>query len=400
MAFAAAKVWRVVAARAPAIMPGMSPAGLELVPPRDELGLPGWPWVFQLLLPVTFALHVVFMNYALGASLVAPLFWCAGLRRRREDYVTLARTMVRVWPVAISLTITTGVAPLLFVQALYGHVFYTANILAGWAWLAILLYLLVGFYLVYALDRAMERRQIWRGALMMVLIAAAFLMIAHEFTNNSVLKLMPEAWRDIHEGRAGRHAPHAMWIPRNLHTVIGSLAVTGLWVAGLGRWSRALSGTARRLAVSAGLRLALGATALQVLTGLWFFAVLDADVQRAMLDFGTVRAWLWALAVLGGLGLLAALWRATERPDAPSSIWLPGALLGFVLVGMAAGRETVRMAMLARIPGALYTSADTRMQGGALAMFVFTLVLGLIAVTVLVRWGRRPASGSTPDVSP
>ena len=50
----------------------------------------------------------------------------------------------------ISLAITTGIAPLLFVQLLYQQYFYTATILIGWAWLLFVVLLMLGYYAAYA----------------------------------------------------------------------------------------------------------------------------------------------------------------------------------------------------------------------------------------------------------
>ena len=39
---------------------------------------------------------------------------------------------------AISFAITFGIAPLLFIQVLFGRFFYTATVLVAWAWLGML----------------------------------------------------------------------------------------------------------------------------------------------------------------------------------------------------------------------------------------------------------------------
>lgn len=61
----------------------------------------------------------------------------------------LARALATRLPVAVALTITLGVAPLLFVQVLYGQFFYTSSILLGYVWLTLLLILLLGYYGYY-----------------------------------------------------------------------------------------------------------------------------------------------------------------------------------------------------------------------------------------------------------
>ncbi len=363
----------------------LAAADPSLIPPRDEFGLPAWLWLFHILLPFTFALHAVFMNFAMGGAVVIPFLWIMGRRRARPELVDVARTALRMMPVAISFTITTGVAVLLFVQVVYGQFFYTANILMGWHWLAILAYLMLGFYLVYAADAQLHRNRFGGGMTMLIVAALAFLSIAHVFNNNAILAIRPALWRAIHDSD-GVHARDPMWTPRYLHSIIGSIAVTGLWLAAMGRLARSLPEQSRRTAVTTGLAIALVATVLQIMSGLWFFIALEASTQKALLTFSDPRALLWGLAAIGGIVSTTLLWQGLQRPDNARAVWLPIVLIGFVLVGMSAGREAVRIEVLSRVPNALYTPTDVRLQSGPLAFFLVTLVLGLGTVALMLRW--------------
>ncbi len=362
-------------------------AANALIPPRDEFGLPGPLWLFHILLPFTFVLHVIFMNFALGGALVLPSIWAVGRRRDRRDLVDVAMTGMGFLPIAVSFTITTGVAVLLFVQVVYGHFFYTANILLGWQWLSLLAYLCVAFYLIYASQKLMRAGRAAPALVALVVVAASLLMVAHIFSNNAVLSIRPNLWRAMHDG-GSKHARDPMWTPRYLHSIVGSVSVTGLWLAVLGRCSHTLHEAARRAAVVTGLWIALIATVFQVAVGLWFFVSLDSSLQRSLLtfSFSDPRSMLWALAAVGGIVVIAVLWQSVQTPDRPRSVWLPVGLLGFVLVGMSAGREAVRIHALAQIPNALYQPSDVRLQSTPLAMFLIALVLGLGVVAMLLRW--------------
>ena len=83
----------------------------DLVPGLDPAGLPGPPWLFHVLLVLTFFLHMIFMNLTLGGTLLA---WFSHLRARgRADDPNgvLAGRLMGVNTFAISLAITSGVAP-------------------------------------------------------------------------------------------------------------------------------------------------------------------------------------------------------------------------------------------------------------------------------------------------
>jgi hypothetical protein len=335
----------------------------------------------------------------LAGSLVVPVLWGLGRKRGKEEHVELARVMVKVWLVAISFAITTGVAPLLFVQVLYGHFFYTANILLGWRWLGLLAVLTFGFYGVYVLNNVMQRDRGGIGLALMLLLALAFLWIAHELTNNSVLMLLPELWRDMYGGTIGKHARHPMWPPRFMHWLVGSIAITGLWMAGIGRVARSLPEAARRCAVGLGLKIAAIATGLQVITGFWFLLMLDKSSLEAMVDFPKVRPLLWLSAAVIGAMLGHFMWMRSKQPDKARSVWIPVGLIGLVLIGMSAGREIIRLEMLSRTGGPLYGPDDVRLQFGPLLMFAISLVVGLGIVAMMLRWvwtARGPAQKETP----
>jgi hypothetical protein len=342
------------------------------------------------LIPLLFALHVVFMNYALLAPPLVAALWTVGRTSRshggRPHLVELATACAGAWPVAISFTITTGVAVLLFVQVMYGHFFYAANILLGWRWLLVVVYLPLGFYGVYVLRRCVRGERWTRGMLVLAGIAVLFMLIALEFTNNSVLMLVPSAWADVRSGTAPPRSSHAMWLPRLLHTLVGALAVSGIWLAAIGRFARTRSPEARRAGVRIGLRIALVASVIQALVGVWFFLGLDASSQRALYDPRSLHAWLWMLAIGAAIGVIALLWRAVTAEAEHRCFWPIALTLGGVLVGMAAGREAIRLEMLGRVPGGLYSAADVRLQIGPLLVFLVAFAGGLAILFVMLRW--------------
>jgi len=391
-----------------------------MIPPRDEFGVPGPVGVFQFLLPATFFLHVLFMNVALGTAVLAPFMAFAA--RSRPHVAEALRRLLTFWPIAISMTITTGVAPLLFVQVLYGHLFYTSNILLGWTWLSILLLLLTGFYAVYLVKpQTAQLPQTTKGPqpanvreglssaappfggsssaivssriALLIYIAVAFVGIAAIFTANSTLMTQPDAWPAVHAGSRSAWGVHAMLWPRLAHNVIGSLAVTGLFIAGAARAARSMSAETRERVITLGLLLALVFTGLQILTGVWFVATIFHDAVSAFHQPtpGTV---LWGLAVLSGLALIVVLFRSLEHPERPRAVWLPVALAGFTLLGMSAGRERVRAGLLHNHTDVVFTAAQVHPQTVNLWLFFGCLVIGLGLIAMMLRWLFKPESRS------
>ncbi|MCZ6816574.1 MAG: hypothetical protein O7F76_07705 [Planctomycetota bacterium] len=390
------------------------PAGLEhpaaatlptssdpsLVPPIDQFGLPAPLWVFQLLLPLTFFLHVVFMNLALGTAVLLGPFWWAS--KSRPHFVDITSRLLRVWPVALSMTITTGVAPLLFVQVLYGHMFYTGNILLGFVWFAIIILLLADFYAIYlVLGRAFEKpaedsdaQPVLRGPsvfnlILIALIAVSMLAIAAIFTANSTLMLVPDSWRDVRDGVASPFWVHAMFVPRLMHNVIGSLAVTSLIVAVLARTARTIDDGIRLAAASTGLFLTAIFTGAQILSGFVFLLTIWNDAAGAFLD-PTTGTLLWAVAVASGMAAFFVLvFHSINHPEKSSAVWIPVALITVTLAGMSAGRERLRVGMLSKIDGALYTADQVRTQPVTAWLFVGVLMLGLGLIALMLHWTYR-----------
>ena len=165
--------------------------------------LPVATWVYLTFYITTLFVHFVFMAYVLGGSiylLVSKLGPGSKLNIstiKADPVIGLLRDWM---PFAISAAITAGVAPLLFIQILYKHSFYTANLLLLHRWMAIVPVLIAAFYLAYVVksgrfDR-MARR--WRIALL-TLVAACFLFVAWSWTENHLLSLDRDKWLSFYE---------------------------------------------------------------------------------------------------------------------------------------------------------------------------------------------------------
>jgi len=343
------------------------------IPPFSEIGLPAPAPLLEALYLATYVLHFAFMGMALGGGLILAanqllfLFGShdeAARARLRDADAKIARAL----PMAVSGTITTGIAPLLFVQVLYGPVWYSANALQPWAWLAIIPTLLVAFYGVYAL-KALEGSPRLR-ALLGGAVGLAFLAIAAVFVSNALVVERPGRWEEL---RRGLHRPFFIddptYLPRLLHDVAGAFAVAGLWVARLGLPRRGLLTTA--LASAAQLPL-LG----------WRLAV-EAEGARAALAgaIGLTHAATAVAVLAGAAAAFAALQGARER--LARAIPITTALAALSLAAWAVARLSIRDAALAsRFVAA---EAPLRPQWGPLVAFGAVAVVGALLLTLLAR---------------
>jgi hypothetical protein len=99
----------------------MDPA--RLIPASDPLPVP-WGW-FQILLLLTFVLHLLFMNTMLGTGIIALVSHL----KNPKSALPVTADISKKLPYTIAFTVNMGVPPLLFLQVLYGHLFYVSSVL-------------------------------------------------------------------------------------------------------------------------------------------------------------------------------------------------------------------------------------------------------------------------------
>jgi hypothetical protein len=356
----------------------------DLVPGLDAAGLPGPPWLFHLLLVLTFFLHMIFMNLTLGGTLLA---WFSHLRARgRADDPNgvLAARLMGVNTFAISLAITSGVAPLLFIQLLYQQFFYSGTILLGWIWFAVLVLLIGGYYAAYLYKfRGMPRRGRGGGAWLAV-SAVAFLCIAKIHVAAHLIHVQPDGWAAYADSPWRVLADPTYW-PRLLHFVLAGIAFAALVIAW---WAARLAAQGTDVQVNTTIartcwRWALWTTVLQVIDGFVLLAVLPQEVIVGLMRAGPTTLIPLTLSVVLGVGLLVMLARSID-PVARRGL-LTGTLAAMLLTVavMSITRHQVRALYLEPAIGAQQPIVAP--QWGNFALFVVCLVGALATVAYMAR---------------
>jgi cytochrome c len=310
--------------------------------PHDlPLPLPAPRLLLEVLLVVFFILHILFVNLMVGGSLLSLLFEFLGLRRPAYD--GLSRAIGQTITVNKSLAVVLGVGPLLVMNLLHTVHFYSANALTGTAWLMVIPLVTLAFLLTYAhkytWDRLARRKVL--HLVLGALPALLFLAIPFIFLVNANLMLFPERWGDVRGFFSALLLPNVL--PRYVHFLLASLAVTSLFLSGwFGRSSfpleRILPGFSgpqlRRLFY----RITLYVSLIQFLAGpLVYFTLPQPEVTVTM-----------TLVILAGVacasGAILLLRWAVAAPDAVTDryFWpIVGCLSATVLL-MATGRHLYR----------------------------------------------------------
>jgi hypothetical protein len=307
-----------------------------------------WPFDHGVILTLylgTLALHAVFVGYVVIGSAYALV--------RPHDPV--AATVRDRLPFMLGCGITAGVGPLLFIQLLHQRRFYTANLLLGPRWFAVVPALVVGFYALY-LAKASER--LGRAALAVALLC--FVFVAWSWSELHELMQADAGWAAFYA--AGDRVFTAATVAPRFVIAVGAMAALFAVVAA---WAADASGRSRVAWVAAAGRV------VSVLGAVWLWRAGFSVSGPAVAWFGI----LVAASVVDTVAWLVATRRATDRVLAVATAGGAAALIAAAVV-----REAPRLGLIESHPQAEFS-------GGAVTFFV-ALVLAIAAIAWVARQVR------------
>jgi len=339
---------------------------------RDPMGLPFYPLVFQGLMVLTFALHILMINMVVGGLLLA--LWGRFIARGYPQRLSTA--LAKSATINLSIAVVLGVAPLLFVQVIYDPLWYSANLLSAWWAMVFLLLVTLGFLAAYVLYLKCEGKAVLSLKVglfsLTALVSAGAIM--HMLNMES---LQPQMWGAWFSGE-------------------GTLATSG-WAFkafALGRFGHFMMPAL----INIGVLLMLYA---------WYFAR-RPDADRDYLQ--------WVGKLGGGLvrfGMIAqmafGLWWLFELPGSLHFLYHPGFHFGTTMAVVAIGlmfwvsfaplkraplaalisllavlsmgvtREALRMAYLKPFDYSVY-NYPVQIDWGSTLLFLATFVVGLVVL--------------------
>ncbi len=113
--------------------------------------------------------------------------------RGGEQNTLLSKEFSYKWPYTIAFAVNMGVAPLLFVQVLYGQFIYSSSIMMAVWWLSIVVLLILAYYSAYIYDFKFDVLSGLR-IFMIEISVGILLFVGFLFTNNMTLMLQPDKW--------------------------------------------------------------------------------------------------------------------------------------------------------------------------------------------------------------
>jgi cytochrome c len=316
---------------------------MDIAPlPHDlPLQLPASIPALELAIVLLFLAHILFVNLMLGGAVLGLVYEIRGRTRPALDRV--AREIAATVTVNKSLAVVLGVGPLLVMNVLYTLYFYSANALTGSAWILIVPAVAVAFLLLYAhkysWDALADHKALHLGlggAGTAILMAVPLI-----FLTNINLMLFPERWQAVRGFLTALVLPNVL--PRYLHFLLASLAITGLFLAAVfGRRrfdaDKRLPGVDQVALRRELLLVALAATCLQVVAGpLLLFTLPPHGMSWPLLFDLTGGVTLAIVAML-------LLWREIriEKAHATLNFWAAVIVLGCTVGLMGTARHLYR----------------------------------------------------------
>lgn len=366
---------------------------IQLIPTADPIPLPAPFWLFKLLLIVTFILHILVMNFMLGGGILAAI--AKFKSRKDQNYRHLFEDLSKKIPSLLAATITLGVAPLLFLQVLYGQFFYSSSVLIGWPWFLVIIFLTLayyGFYLIAFKKSVTTNKMGW----VMLLSVLLIFVVGFFYSNNMTLLLTPEQWA------AKYHADPSGWnlnwgeqtlIPRFLHFFIASIAVGGLFIASVGlfRWKQDTEYA--RFLIKFGGRWFMYVTMLQIAAGLWFLISLPREKMMLFMGDNMLATVALLIGIVGALAAIFFMSDTLRKEDPRKGFYLVSGLTVGVIIFMAIMRDALRDAYLVNYfsPKSFVVQTQWDVLILFLALFVGGIALWLV---MLKRYFFSPKAAS------
>ncbi|HOW66334.1 MAG TPA: hypothetical protein P5186_14010 [Candidatus Paceibacterota bacterium] len=347
----------------------MNPPSLVPVPEA----IPAPYWLFILLENALFLVHIVLVNLVVGGSLLALFSRGANSQSPVRPLAGLVGGRI---PLFLPIAINVGIAPLLFLQVVFGHFFYTSSVLMAVYWILVIPLLILAYYGAYYYARRQEKTpRLARWILGVTTLI--FLYIGFMLVNNLTLMMEPERWIAYFENRGGTflNLDDPMVAPRYLHFVLASVAIAGLYAAWIADRRIKQGQTDHGPLKRRGLRIFGWASLAQLAVGSWFLLALPSPIVRSFMGRDMGKSLILLLGVLVGIGAAVSAFRGKLRPTIIQ--------LAVTMIAMIITRDQLRALYLK--PHFEPSSLSLNPQYGVLVLFLVVLVAGLATVAYMLR---------------
>lgn len=369
------------------------------IPNPDSIPVPGDINLILFLLYLTFFIHVVLMNILLGGTFltfVSELMSRLGSdTHKRALHEQLSEKLGHILPFMVSMTITFGIAPLLFVQGIYGQFFYTSSVLMATVWLSVVLLILIGYYSLYFYTRGFEkfknRRYIFISISMIMFAVVAFI-----YVNNLTLMQTPQKWLAIYTRTNGSgwyfNTDEVTLIPRYLHIALSAVAVSGLLVLYLGMREKT-NESLKFWTIRWGAAWFVIPTLLQIGVGFWFYYAIPENLRIIFSQGGSGLLFQSSHILFLIATVCIALSALGKHKNITAWIGIISLLAG--ILGKIINRDQLRQAYLRDVNWS-FDILKTAPQYDVITLFFISLIAGVGLLLWILRKYQKEIKANLP----
>ena len=336
---------------------------INIVPTPDPLPVAsGW---FFFLLHLTYYLHLLGVGIMFGTAVSMALGYVKG--KNDPKWKPFADRMAKILPFTIAFAVNLGVAPLLFLQVLYGNFFYSASILVGIPWLLVFVFLIVAYYSAYWLVFKKETK-VKNKTLLSVIISVILAWIAFMLVNVNTLMMVPAKWKTYFANKNGfnLNLSETTLFPRYIFYLFLFITIGGAFIALFYKIKnkREESGTGFNF----GSILSGNCAVLSALAFALYLLTLPGEIKGIFLG-GNIPWTLLTLVFV--LGLIVIAYLNFKRKTSFSTLLLVLDLIVFVFI-----RQHIRYLYMNPFAGK-FSTVSPNTQYGVMALFFIVLAAGL-----------------------
>ena len=345
----------------------------SLIPTADTIPAPSW--IFVVLGQLLFLLHIILVNAVLGGALIILFKRIIG--KDDENITNWQLPVAKKFPVMVALGINMGIPPLLFLQVIYGHLFYSSSVLMAVYWIIIIPLLILAYYGTYIHIGKFAKSPVFSKV--SLLIAVIFILyIGFMLVNNNTLMEQPEKWTAYFENRGGTilNLSNPAFFPRYLHFLAASVAIGGLLYAGI-YYFRKDEPEKKEEKIKGALQIFAIATAVQIVIGFWFLLSIPQDFIPQFMGQNLVATLFLMVGILAGIGALVTGFLGKFKPTIIQLV--------ITLVAMIVTRFNLRVMYLS--DNFQLSELKLSPQYGILILFLVVLLIGLGAIAYMLKAG-------------
>lgn len=349
-----------------------------LIPKPDPIPAPAWLMI--VLEQLLFLLHILVINALFGSAIIIFYRWIKKIDT--VPFVEENQPIAKKIPIMFALGINLGVAPLLFLQVTFGHLFYSSSVLMATFWILVIPFLIIAYYGAYIHYKKMDKSEGLAKFSLAVLILMV-LYIAFMLVNNNSLMEQPEKWAAYFSNRNGTilNLGDVSLYPRFFKFIFASIAIGGLFYSIVNHYRKDVADKEEK--IKEGLKIFAYSTAIQMIVGFWYLFSLPEDIMMKFIG----RDLLSSIILL--VGIAAAIGALIFALQGKLMVTLYHLLL--TLVAMIITRYLLRMMYLS--DNFSLSSLQLTPQWGVFALFIIILLIGLYFVLYMIKIGFSGTTG-------